>query len=342
MADTDISLKNTKNEILDAYHEALEQLKESKKTNKLQERREQEKQEVVTSASDNTPQGIIKNLANLKLTIVNALEELANQLLVEHKKLSTLQQAIQFQTKELEEIHEIKVNIDTLTALIEAQKQKKETFDQDMTEQLNAFELEMKGKRAAWKKEQEDADSLRKEQEAQQKKLRQREEEEYNYKRNLERQKEQDQYELKKQTLEKELIDKKTALEKQFAEREASIAAKENEFEQLKKQSEAFPVQLQKAIAETEKTITERLQFKYDYEAKLGQKEVEGERKLHQQTISALEIKIVQQDKLIKELTDKANFSGNQVQEIALKAIDGASRQRFYSPYPEKSTETSK
>ncbi len=60
--------------------------------------------------------------------------------------------------------------------------------------------------------------------------------------------------------------------------------------------------------------------------------------------ISALESKIGQHEKLIKELTEKANHAGLQVQEIAVKAIDGASRQRFYSPYPqqEKMTEAVK
>ena len=40
-------------------------------------------------------------------------------------------------------------------------------------------------------------------------------------------------------------------------------------------------MELQKAIQETDKSVTERLKFKYDYETKLAQKEVEGDRKLY-------------------------------------------------------------
>ncbi len=121
----------------------------------------------------------------------------------------TLLQAIEIKKKELEELHEIKINTDTLTALLQAQKQKKESFEKEMNEQRHTFEQEMSQKRFSWKKEQEEAESLRKDQDLLQKKLKQREEEEYIYKRDLERKKEQDQYKTQKQLLEKELADKR-------------------------------------------------------------------------------------------------------------------------------------
>src|SRR5262245_31131970 len=114
MPSADLSTKNTKNEILDAYQEVLQQLKEVKKANKQETKRVQERQETVASASKNTTQEIVKNLADVKLFIVNSLEELGNQLLEEHKKLMTLQQAIEIQRQDLEELHEIKVNTETL------------------------------------------------------------------------------------------------------------------------------------------------------------------------------------------------------------------------------------
>jgi hypothetical protein len=43
----EISTKNTKNEILEAYHEALRQLKESKKAGKQQEKLEEDKKQVI-------------------------------------------------------------------------------------------------------------------------------------------------------------------------------------------------------------------------------------------------------------------------------------------------------
>lgn len=341
---TEISVKSTKSEILDAYHHVLREMKELKKHSKPELKKEQDKQDIIKKASESSIDQIVTDLATLKLAITKSLEDLENQLLNEHKKLSYLNQAIAFQKHELEELHEIKVNIDTLAALLQTQKLKKAEFENEMVEQRSTFEQEMSQKRAAWKREQEDAMMLWKEQEATQKKVRQREEEDYIYKRDLERQKERDQYVMQKQQLEKELADKKLTFEKEFTERESTILAKEQELESLRTKAEEFPKKLQDAINETEKTITERLKFKYDYEVKLTQKEVEGERKLHQQMIAALEGKIAQQDQQIKALTEKANHAGIQVQEIAVKAIEGASSRQgfYYSSLSEKPGEISK
>jgi hypothetical protein len=334
----EISTKNTKNEILDAYHDVLEKLKETRKLSKQEQKISEEKKEIVEIASKRTADDIVKNLAELKLSLVKSLEEVEEKLLSSHKQLTTLQQAIQFQTKELADIHEIKINADTLTALLIAQKEKTSAFEIEMKERQQIFEQDMLQKRTIWKKEQEEFELVRKEQEIETKKTRQREQEDYVYQRDLLRKKERDQYEAEKELLEKELITKRATLEQTFAEREAKITSQEEEFKVLKEKAQKFPAELQQAIQETEKNLMERLKFKYDYETKLAQKEVEGERKLHQQMVAALEAKVAQLESQIKHLSDKTNQANLQVQDIAVKAIEGASRQR-YVPYMEKQGE---
>lgn len=46
--------------------------------------------------------------------------------------------------------------------------------------------------------------------------------------------------------------------------------------------SELFPKELEKAVKDTEKTETERIEFKLKHEMQLIQKETEGEQKLHE------------------------------------------------------------
>src|SRR3990167_1501220 len=101
--------------------------------------------------------------------------------------------------------------------------------------------------------------------------------------------------------------------------------------------AEKFPAELLRATQETEKNVTEKLKFKYDFEAKLAQKKVECERKLHQQMIVALEAKVASLEMQIKQLTDKSNQANLQVQDIAVKAIEGASRQRYLGGFTDKS-----
>lgn len=335
----EISTKNTKNEILEAYHEALEQLKMANKASKQEIKRVEEKRETISKAGSQSTGDIVKGIATLKLSLVRSLEEIEEQLLASHKQLTTLQQAIEIQSKELTDLHEIKMNADSLAALIHAQKEKSISFDKEMKERSISFEQEMAQKRALWKKEQDEFELSRKEDEQQMKKSRQREEDEYSYQRDLTRQKERDQYSLEKELLEKELISKRSALEQEFAAREAKIVNQEQEFQVLKQKAEQFPEELQKAIQDTTASVTERLTFKFDYEAKLAQKEVEGERKLLQQMIVALEAKVAHLESQAKHLSDKTNQANLQVQDIAVKAIESASLQRFIPGYNEKPTE---
>jgi colicin import membrane protein len=338
MAD-DISAKNTKNEILEAYHDALEQLKVAKKTSKQELKAVEEKKEIVSKASNHSSDDIVQNIAKLKLSLVRSLEDIEEQLLTSYKQLASLQQAIEIQSKELTDLYEIKTNTDSLAALLHAQKEKSAFFDAEMKNKSANFEQEMTQKRVIWKKEQDEFELSRKEYEQQTKKSRQREEDEYSYQRDLVRKKEQDQYSLEKELLEKELSTKRTRLEQEFATREANIVNQEQEFNTLKQKAEKFPEELQKAIQDTTETVTERLTFKFDYETKLAQKEVEGERKLSYQMITALEAKIAQLESQAKHLSDKSNQANLQVQDIAVKAIESASLQRFIPSYSEKPVE---
>lgn len=336
---SEISVKNTKNEILEAYHEALEKLQSIKRVSKQQVKVTEEKKETVAKAISHSTDDIVKNIATLKLSLVRSLEDIEEQLLSSHKQLTTLQEAIEIQSKELSDLHEIKLNADSLAALLHAQKEKTLAFDMDIKERTRAFEQDMEQKRAKWKKEQDEFELLRKESEQEAKKSRQREEDEYIYQRDLIRQKEQDQHNLKKEVLEKELAAKRMELEQEFSSREASIVVQEQELQALQQKVEQFPHELQKSIEDTTKAVTERLTFKFDYETKLSKKEAEGERKLFQQMISALEAKVIQLESQAKNLTDKSNQANLQVQDIAVKAIESSSLRRFMPSYDEKPVE---
>jgi hypothetical protein len=330
-AKKDISVKSTKNEILQAYNELLTKIKEEKPFDRKEERKKEEEKKIIKGASQNSVEKIVKGLAEIKLEIGTALDTLEERLIKEFKKLTELQQAIEIEQKELEEIHEIKVNADSLAALLRAQKEKRSEFDMEMEEKKGAFETEMAQKRLEWKKEQEDYDLSRKERDMKVKKEREREEEEYSYALQLKRKKDNDVYEAKKAALEKELKDKRANVERELSEREALVSARENELSDLKAQVAEFPKQLEKAIKDTEKSVIERLEFKYKHEAQLATKEIEGERKLNKQVVAALEAKIKEQDAHIRQLTQKTDQAGQQVQDIAIKAIEGASSQRVFS-----------
>lgn len=324
----EVSTKNTKNEILDAYNELLEKIQSEKKSEPKAEKERSEKQEIIKNAGMVNFESIVKNISELKLYLGNALDKLEDSLIEEFKKLSNLQEAIKIESANLEELYQIKQNADSLAALLATQKAKKIEFDE-----------EMKTKTLAWEKEQKDYEAKIKETDEQLKKNRKREEEEYKYNLELGRKKEQDSYNEKKTAQEKTLAEKKADFEKQIAERETAVSLKEKELEDLRSRVEAFPKELDKALKDIEKTVTDNLTSKYKFEKELLAKEIEGERKLKDQIILNLELKIKEQAKLIDQLTTKADHASDQVKNIAIKALDSSANIRYMNREKEKKEE---
>jgi len=276
-----ISEKNTKTEIIEAYNEVLAKLKERKAVNQQTVKKETEVKESLKEASANSIDDIVRNLAGLKVQIVKPIDDLEEKMIAEYRKFSGLQQAATEEARILDELYGVQAEADSLAALVQAQKEKKAAFEAQMEQTKTSFDEDMSEKRQYWKKEQEEFDLAKKERDAQLKKERLREEEEYSYNLQLARKKDADEYEAAKAALEKELSTKKSALEKDWSEREAMLSSREEEWSELRDKIAVFPKELEKAIKDTEKTVTERIEFKFKHEMQLTEKEMGGERKPH-------------------------------------------------------------
>ena len=112
---------------------------------------------------------------------------------------------------------------------------------------------------------------------------------------------------------------------------------------EFKSKVDQFPNELENTIQETEKSVIDRIELKYKHQSEIAQKEMEGERNLNKQMILSLENKIKEQADQVKQLTQKVNDSGQQVQTIAIKAIEstagGTVAQRMFSQNYEKHSE---
>jgi hypothetical protein len=344
--ETEISTKNTKNEILAAYEELLAKVQNQKSDQPKLIQEETRKKEVIAKASENSVEGIVNGIASLKLGLAKELDKLSEQLIAEYKKLADIQSAIQLEKKNLEDLYEVTANADSLAAMLLAQKEKKvvfETemaqrkadleeklktdkalFDEKMAVEKENFESAMKAKKELWQTDQQKWTEQQKELKETTEKQRKREEEEYLYNLKLTRKKETDTYEEKKARLEKELADKKAAFEKEISEREAKLVAAEAELNELRKKAETFPKDLEKAVAAAEKAVTEKLTTKYDFEKQLTARQTEGEIKLKEQTINTLQAKIKDLETFNKELSGKANVAEANVKDIAIKAIENS------------------
>ena len=312
-----VSEKSKKSEVLAAYHDLLNELKE---VNQSPSKPKQEEKKTIERSSELSCDGIITSLAETKLKISKNLESLEMQLLAEYKKFSDLQKSIEASKKELEELHDITYQAETLDALVETQRRFKQETDEEINDTRDTFEQEMALKKAAWQEEK-----------VARSKEREREEEAYSYELALKRKKDKDLYEEKKQQIEKELNEKVKQSTQALELRETQIAEKEKELETLREQVTQFPEKLQKAIDKTKMETEEAVKKQYQFEMQLSQKELEGEKRLYEQKVASFLEKIKEQDNLIKTLTARVDQSGKQVQDIAIKAVEGASALKVFS-----------
>ena len=146
----EISGKSTKTDILQAYEELLTRIEREKGSGSQNEESSKETEPVSKVLRHYSVDTIIKNLADSKLSVVKSLDSLEEQLIGEHKKLVEIQQVIESEKQKLETVYEIKTNVDSLAALLLAQREKKEEFEAEIKQERKAFEEEMAEKRLQW------------------------------------------------------------------------------------------------------------------------------------------------------------------------------------------------
>ncbi|MFU7502953.1 MAG: hypothetical protein ACE1S7_06070 [Candidatus Tisiphia sp.] len=139
----EVSVKSTKEQILAVYNDALAKLNEKQLNSPQDQKKQQENQELVSKASDNSSDNILSELSSLKSKTIKQIDHLSEQLLSEFEKLANLREAIILERKHLQELYQINENANSLSALLQAQVEQKEYFEQEMKQKKQDFEQEM-------------------------------------------------------------------------------------------------------------------------------------------------------------------------------------------------------
>ncbi len=322
-----LSLSNTKQEMLEAYSAVLKQLEAQREAELKPEKRLEEKKakEVIQVAESLSSEGVAKEISTLKIETGKMLAQISDRLEEEVNKFRAIQNAITLKEKELQELYEIERSAVTLAALIESQNQKRQAFESEMAEKKEALSQEIEALRAEREKEKNDYEAEIKERDIAEKKRRDREKEEYEYSFKREQKLTKDKFEDEKAKSEKEIHVKRVQMENELKEREKAIAEHEGELNELRKKVTAFPKELETAIAKTVKEITEKLNLEAKNREELMKKEFIGERNVFTTRIESLEKIVKEQSEQITKLTQQLEKAYQQVQEIAVKTIEGSS-----------------
>lgn len=323
----DISLKNTKQEMLDAYNTLMKTMEEQKQRQlkpeeKVQERREKE---IVKTADALTVEGVVQGIGSLKQDIGKVLSQLSDNLEREVLKFKSVQEAISLREKDLREIYEIEKSASSLAALLEAQHIESEKYDEEMRVRKEKLEGEIAAARGEWENEKKLREMKLKELNAGEEKNRERERGEFRYTFEREKQQARDAFEYEKKQLEKELKTMREEAEKELAEREKRVAGIEKELAELRAASARFPQELDAAVKKAVKETSDRIALEAKFREDLFTKEFEGERKVLQTRIDSLENQVKDQTAHIAKLSGQLEQSYQKIQDISVKAIEGAS-----------------
>lgn len=336
-----VSMANTKKELLEAYEEAKTRFEHLSKDllDAAKARKQLEKKAARATADAQAAQDPVKRLHDLKGAIGRELTDLAERFETEIETYRKVQSAIETKQVELKTLYEVETAASDLAALIDAQRVKKERFEQEVTVQKTTFESEMQAARDQWQREKTEHDRLVKEEADALAKKRQRDEEEYEYTFTREKEQRKNKLEDELLALQKEVDEKRAAFEGDMEhrnanldQREEAIAGREKEMAALQKEVESFPKRNEDAVQKAVSDTTQQLTREFESRQALMEARFEGEKNVLLGKIEALEKMVTTQAAQITDLSKKSEKAYEKVQDIANRAVKAAKREIITAP----------
>lgn len=270
--------------------------------------------EVRATVEGVTVESVVGNLSGLGLEVTKALNQVSSKLLEQVELLASLRESVEIERTEIERLHKIDIAATALDQMV-----------MDYQRQKQAMEQEIAAQRSEWTTEKQRAEREQKEAEENLRKQRQRDIDDYEYKKNLERKRAQDKYDEEQRTQEKKNAEKQEKLEKDWAAREKQLKDAEQELARLRQESAEFPARLDKERARAAADAKAEAQRGYEQTIALMKKDAEGERRLAEMETKNLTATVERQTARIEALEAQLQTAKQQVQDIAVKAIEGAS-----------------
>lgn len=308
--------RRTKAEVQEEFEKIKEDSEQEKAefNPKTAESARQREEEVKQALKEITSEGLVQRITTIGLDVSKTLSELSSKLTAENNLLTTLREAAALEKRELEKLHKIDVCATALDQLIEEYEEKK-----------SVLETESAARRSEWELEKDSRAQEQKEFEENLKKQRQREKEEFEYQKISERKKDQDACEEALRLQERKNKEKQETLDKNWQAREAALKAGEEELNRLRNEAAGFPERLKKEAEKAVADAVKALELRHQQETMVLQKDSEAEKRFGELKVKSLEDALARQSKEIETLGARLDEAKKQVQEIAVKAIEGAS-----------------
>jgi hypothetical protein len=267
---------------------------------------------------------------------------LSARLTAEASRLATLHKEVDEKTQQLAQLHGLEVGDGTLSALIEEHREKSVAYERELSEKQKAAAAEVEAKTAAYRAEKEERARAIAERDEALKKARRRGAEEYEYDLAQRRKAEADAHEQQRKAKELDLAEMIEAKDKAWAEREKQIAAEEARHAELEAKFDELPQRLEAAVkrAKAEGVAIASAQAKV--KADLLAKEIDGDKRVFELRVKSLEATIKERAQQIESLSAQLSAALKQSQDLAIKAIEGASNSSTFHAVKEIALEQAK
>ena len=302
MKKEEITLKNTKAEILDALNEALE--REKNMSQLKYEPEKEEKKQKVEKAIEETRENVEQKIFS---------EEL-------NKKFLDLEIAIQEEERKLKELYGIEKELNNLVVIINAGKDYITELDNTKKRKTSEINEEIKNLEEEFTVKKEE---LEKEYETKVKNIkieRERENEEYNYKLKREREISTNKWEDEKAERERELAKREVEINELLEEAKANA----EHIKELENKVNEMPTELENEYIKGKKDATLEIEKETKFTIALLKKDYENTIERQKDKIEALkeEVEKVTNEKV--SIQEKLDQAYNQIKEMATKTVEAA------------------
>lgn len=340
-----INSKSTKAEILAAYKEVEKQKKilqsEIKQKNLSQSTvpistapksdLAKHTTRVINNDSSKNIYSTILALEEIKDNFGGAVGNLSEQLIAEATQLESIRQAIATEKSELETLHQLTdIEESTIDLLLSQYQITAREYNENYSHQQEQDEAEIITLRQAWTKEQENHRRVFAAEKEACIQSQMREKSEYEYNLDKERDFAEAEYEQEKKAWASDLVETRQTLEEEWHKRETAILNQEQEYATAKEKVVAYESQLQAKIKQGREEGKGIGSYQAKTKSDLRNKEIIGSKQNYELKIESLEQTIRHQATRINKLSQQLDSSLKQVQDLAVKAIEGTANRNSF------------
>ncbi len=269
--------------------------------------------------------GVIAQLSTLSDRIGESAGSLQQKLTAEATRLEELTGESAESVTRLKELHGLEFGGDTLDQIITAYNEARSKHEEELSAKKEAFQKDIAARRDAWRKEQDEHGRGVKSRMVELKKSRTRDGQEYRYELELKRKAEEDEIAQKQKAFDQQLADLREEKENAWAEREKAVAKREQEFAELKDKDENYQAWHDKSVKSAETAGMNVARRETKVQADLLAKEHEGRERVYKLRVKSLEETLAKQSRQIEALSSQLEATNKRAQDLAVRAIEGAS-----------------